>query len=148
MDTETDSERRDIGRAILRSRGLLIFFFLLSCLALYEDVRHVSSRFHVPRDFVIQHALPGRAGWTLDVICYVLVSILMVEMVRSAGEKVEMAFFIGLIGPIVINPLRMAIPRYTSVIWWVEVGLEIVLFLSSTFLLLRVIRKTPNQDKL
>jgi len=76
----------------------------------------VSSRSHVPRYYSIQHALPGRAGWTLDLICYVLVSILMVEMVHSAGEKAEMAFFIGLMGPIVINPLRMAIPRYTSVI--------------------------------
>jgi hypothetical protein len=93
----------------------------------------------------MQHGVFGRAGWAIDVFCYIAVALLLIEMVRSTRDKVEIALFIGWVGPVVINPLRMAIPEYTSLIWWAEICLQTVFFLSSMIVLLRVIRKAPDR---
>jgi hypothetical protein len=60
-------------------------------------------------------------------------------------DKVEIASFIGWVGPVVINPLRMAIPEYTTRIWWAEICLQTVFILAPIIVLLRVIRKTPDR---
>jgi hypothetical protein len=145
MDTNSESDPRGVSSALLGSRGVVIFLVLFSCWSLYRVVRHVPSRFHVPHDFVMQHGVFGRAGWAIDVFCYTALVLLLIAMVRSTRDKVEMALFIGWVGPVVINPLRMAIPEYTSSIWWVEICLQMVFILASIIVLLRVIRKTPER---
>lgn len=130
---------------LLGSRGIVIFLVLFSCWSLYRVIRRAPSRFHVPHDFVMQHALFGRAGWVIDVFCYTALVLLLIAMVRSTRDKVEMALFIGWVGPVLINPVRMAIPEYTSWIWWAEISLQSVFILASIIVLLRVIRKTPER---
>jgi len=131
--------------ALLRSRGVVIFLVLFSCWSLYRVVRRASSRFHVPHGFVMQHGVFGRAGWAIDVFCYIALVFLLVAMVRSTQDKVEIALFIGWVGPVVINPLRLAIPQYTARIWWAELCLQTVFILASMIVLLRVIRKSPDR---
>lgn len=145
MDTNTESEPGGLMSAFLRSRGVAVFLVLFSCWSLYRVVRHASSRFHVPHDFVMQHRVFGRAGWAVDVFCYIVVALLLIEIVRSTRDRVEIALLIGWAGPFVINPLRMAIPEYTAQIWWAEICLQTVFILASIIVLLRMIRKTPDR---
>jgi hypothetical protein len=130
--------------AFLRTRGFVIFLVLLSGWSLYSVVRRASSRFHVPHDFVMQHGVFGRAGWAVDLFCYIAVVLVLIAMVRSTRDKVEIALFIGWAGPIVINPLRMAIPEYTTSIWWAEICLRSIFILASITVLLRVIGETSG----
>jgi hypothetical protein len=122
----------------------VIFLVLFACWSLYRVVRRAPSRFHVPHDFVMQHGVFGRAGWAIDVSCYIALTLLLAAMVRSTRDKVEIALFIGWVGPVVINPLRMAISEYTARIWWAEICLQAVFILASIIVLLRVIRKSPD----
>ncbi len=145
MDTNTESDPSGMKSALLGSRGVVIFLVLFSCWSLYRVISHAPARFHVPHGFVMQHGVFGRAGWAIDVFCYTALVLLLIAIVRSIRDKVEMALFIGWVGPVVVNPLRMAIPEYTSSIWWVEICLQTVFVLASIIVLLRVIRKTPDR---
>jgi hypothetical protein len=124
MHTNTESERGGMGSTMLRSRRFVILLVLFSCRLFYRAIRRPDSRFHVPRDFVMQHSIFGRAGLALDVFCYIAVVFVSTGMVRSTRNKAEALLFIGWVGPVVINPLRMAIPIDTSWIWWVEISLQ------------------------
>jgi hypothetical protein len=61
-------------------------------------------------------------------------------LVRSAQSKLELAWFVSWIAPLVINPLRMAIPAYTTMIWWAESCLNVVFFVASVLVLLTLFR--------
>ena len=145
MDTNTECEFRGMKSALLRSRGVVICLVLFSCWSLYRVIRRAPSRFHVPHDFVMQDGVFGHAGRAIDVFCYIALALLLVAMLRSTRDKVEIALFIGWVGPVVINPLRMAIPQYTARIWWAEICLQTVFILASIIVLLRVIRKDPDR---
>jgi hypothetical protein len=145
MGIKTEFDPRGMRSALLGSHGVVIFLVLFSCWSLYRVVKRAPTRFHVPHDFVMQHVVFGRAGWAIDVFCYIALVLLLIAMVRSTRDKVEIALFIGWVGPVVINPLRMAIPKYTSRIWWVEICLQTVFILASIIVLLRVMRKTPDR---
>jgi hypothetical protein len=153
MDASEELDRRSPKNALIRSRGFALILVLLSAWSLYASVRNASARFHVPHNLVMHHALSGRPGWAMDLFVYLGVTFVLVGFVSSTRDKVEMALFIGGIGPIVINPARMLVPKYTSAIWWVELCLTFVFFVTSVIVFSRLIRRRsmpgelPNSDQ-
>lgn len=146
--SSSKSEHRSLTSALLDSRGFLMFLVLFSCWSLYRGVRHASSRFHVPHSFVMKHAFYGQAGWAIDLICYISVGLLLIGMVRSTRDTVEVVLFVGWVGPVVINPLKMLVPGHASIVWWVELGMGLVFFLASATVLVRLLRRTPDKKQL
>jgi hypothetical protein len=131
MDASEDLEHRSLRNALIGSRGFAVFLILLSAWSLYTSVRHASTRFHVPHDLVMQHGVFGWVGWAIDLLVYLGVTFLFFTFVTSTRDKVEMALFIGGLGPSVINPARMLVPKYTSSIWWVELCLTLLCLVTS-----------------
>ena len=88
----------------------------------------------------------GQVGLYLDLFFYLYVAWLGILFVRSASEWIYRAMWIGCIGPPVMNPLKMLIPRYASVVWWVELFMNVVAILASVavFIKLREINSKPN----
>ena len=76
----------------------------------------------------------------IPLFVYLGVTFLLFAFVTSTRDKVEMALVIGWMGPIVINPTRMLVPNHTSAIWWVELCLTLVFFVTSITVFLRLIR--------
>jgi hypothetical protein len=141
MAADEELEGRSLGNALIGSPGFAVFLILLSAWSLYRSVRHASARFHSPHDLVMQHGVFGRAGWAMDLLVYLGVTFLLFAFVTSTRNKIEMALFVGGIGPSVINPARMLVPKYTSAIWWVELCLTLVFFVTSITVFLRLIRR-------
>jgi hypothetical protein len=96
----------------------------------------------------MQHALSGRLGWAMDLLVYLGVTFVLFACVTSARDKVEMALFIGGLGPSVVNPARMLFPKYTSAIWWVELCLTLVFFVTSIIVFSRLIRRRSMPGEL
>ena len=67
----------------------------------------------------------------MDLFVYLGVVFVLFAFVTSTRDKIEMALFIGGIGPFVINPARMLVPKYTSAIWWVELCFTLLFFVTS-----------------
>jgi hypothetical protein len=141
MDASEALERRSLGKALIGSRGFVVFLILLSAWSLYTSVRHASARFHIPHDLVIPHGVFGRVGWAMDLLVYLGVTFVLFALVTSTRDKVEMALFIGGLGPCVINPARMLFPKYTSAIWWVELCLTFVCLVTLIIVSSRLIRR-------
>jgi hypothetical protein len=101
----------------------------------------------------MQHEVFGRVGWAMDLLVYLGVTFVLLVFVTSTRDKVEMALFIGGLGPSVINPARMLVPKYSSAIWWVEICLTLVCFVTSIIVFSRLIRRRsmpgelPNSDQ-
>ena len=148
MSASEELERRSLGNALTGSRGCVAFLILLSAWSLYTSVRHASARFHIPHDLVMQHEVFGRVGWTMDLLVYLGVTFVLFALVTSTRDKVEMALFIGGLGPSVINPARMLFPKYTSAIWWVELCLTLVCFVTSIIVFSRLIRRRSMPGEL
>ena len=148
MDESEELERRGPGNVLIRSRGFAISLVLLSAWSLYASVRYASARFHIPHNLVMHHALSGRVGWALDLFVYLGVTFVLFACVTSTRDKVEMALFIGGLGPFVINPARMLVPKYTSAIWWVELCLTLVCFVTSIIVFSRLIRRRSMPGEL
>jgi hypothetical protein len=148
MDASEELERRSLGNALIRSRGFAVFLILLSAWSLYTSVRHASARFDIPHDLVMQHEVFGRVGWAMDLLVYLGVTFVLFVFVTSTRDKVEMALFIGGLGPSVINPARMLVPKYTSAIWWVELCLTLGCFVTSIIVLSRLIRRRSMPGEL
>jgi len=120
----------------MASRGLLIFIVLVSGWSLYSMLRHMSTRFEVPRHFVTSIAVFGRAGVAIDLCIYLYVAWLGFLFVRLARDRVEKTWVACWIGQIVINPMKMLIPRYSYLIWWTELFLALVFFMATIALFL------------
>lgn len=154
MDANEELERRSLGKALIQSRGFAVFLILLSAWSLYTSIRHASARFHIPHNLVMHHTLPGRAGWAIDLFVYLGVTFLLFAFVTSTRDKIEMALFVGGIGPFVIDPARMLVPQYASAIWWVELCFTLVFFVTSIAVFWRLIRRQsmpgtpPNSDQM
>jgi hypothetical protein len=146
MDAGKDLEKSQFKNPVTGSRGFAVFLVLLSAWSLYSNIRHASARFHIPHHFVANYELFGRFGWAMDLLLYIGIVFLLFGFVTSTRIKIEMALFIGWVGPIVINPARMFLPRYTSEIWWVELCLTLVFFMTSIVVFLRLIRRRALPD--
>jgi hypothetical protein len=133
---ETGNDLESVGNTLIRSRVFAAFLILLSAWSLYSNVRHASVRFAIPHNLVIRHEPFG--GW-IDILAYIGFPVLLVGFVTSTRDKIEIALFVGMFGPIVINPLRMLFPHHTSAIWWVEQWLLLVLLVTSIIVFLRLI---------
>jgi hypothetical protein len=146
MDANEELEHRSPGKVLIRSRGFAVFLILLSAWSLYTSIRNASARFHISHNLVTHHALSGRLGWAMDLFVYFAFIFLLIGFVSSTRDKVEMALFIGGIAPIVINPARMLVPQCTSGIWWIELCLTLVFFVTSITVFWRLIRRhsTPG----
>jgi hypothetical protein len=140
MGTETNTNAGTTADMLIWRPGFAVFFTLLAGSSLYLDVKHASSRFRIPHDLMAQHPFSGRIGWAFDSACYLFTIFLLIELVRSAQSKLELAWFVSWIAPLVINPLRMAIPAYTTMIWWAESCLNVVFFVASVLVLLTLFR--------
>ena len=106
MDTTVEAEDRTPWQAFLESRGFAIFMTFLSCFALYGRTRHASARFNAPHYILIRHDLFGSIGWAVDLFVYSVVAYLVFSLQESASDRVEKAVFIGLGGPLLINPVN------------------------------------------
>jgi len=91
----------------------------------------MGGRFHVPHDLVASFAVFGRVGIALDLFFYLWVIWLGFWFIKSAKEWKSRAMFVGLIGPPVINPLKMVVPLHAFTIWWVELSMNILCLLAS-----------------
>jgi hypothetical protein len=146
MGTETNNDLGTTADMLIWKPGFAVFFTLLAGCSLYLDVKHASSRFRIPHDLMMQHAFSGPIGWVFDVACFLFIIFLFIEFVRSAQSKLELAWFVSWIAPLVINPLRMAIPAYTAMIWWAESCLNVVFFVASVLVLLKLFRNRRDKQ--
>ena len=144
MDTSKELERRSLEDTLIGSRVVAAFLILLSAWSLYSNIRHASARFQIPHNLVMQREPFG--GWAIDLFVYIGFAVLLIGFVTSTRDRVEMALFIGLFGSTGINPARMLVPQYTSAIWWVELCLTFVFFVTSITVFWRLIRRpsTPG----
>jgi hypothetical protein len=138
MDPRAHSDHESFEGAITRSRGFVIFLILLSCWTLYLKFRHLSARFHVPHNFVVSFKEFGRAGAAIDLFFYLVVTLIGISFVKAAGNWLDRALFVGWIGPVVLNPLKMLVPRHASVVWWINLVLNLVFCLVSVAVFLRL----------
>ncbi|HEY3989005.1 MAG TPA: hypothetical protein VGM02_06885 [Acidobacteriaceae bacterium] len=148
MPTSLESESRDPWQMLVESRGVAIFLTLSACWTLYLSVRHLSARFLIPHYFAIKCNLFGSSGWafgsigwTLDVFVYMGTAYLFFSLLDSLRDKVLRGLIIGSVGPILINPVKMLVPKYASAIWWIELCLTMMFFVTSLVLLLRTVRR-------
>lgn len=136
MKSSEEPERRIVENPFTMSRGFLIFMILVSAWSLYSMLRHMSARFEVPRHFVTTFEVFGRFGSVLDVCLYLLFASFFVSMVRWGRNGAERIWVACWIAPIVINPFKMLIPRYSYTVWWAELFLALVFFLATVALFL------------
>ena len=125
------SKRRELPQSFTIPRGFLIFMIMASGWSLYAMLRHMSTRFEVPRHFVISFAVFGRAGVFVDLCIYLYVAWLGFLFAKLARDWVERAWVAFGIAPILINPIKMLIPRYSHAVWWAEVFLGLMFFLAT-----------------
>ncbi len=136
MEITGQPEHRSLPQSFTIPRGFLIFMILASSWSLYSMLRHVSARLEVPHHFVASFDLFGRAGVAIDLCIYLYVAWLGFLFVRLARDWLERVWVGGWIAPIVINPLKMLIPRYSYMVWWAELFLAIVFFLATVAMFL------------
>ncbi len=135
MEASARSTDQGISRNLFSSRGILMFVFLSCCWSIYEAVQHPSSRIRIPHHFLANYEIFGRLGSSIDILSYLLIALLMIELLRTSTTRLESVFSVAWIGPVVINPLRMLIPGCTSKVWWAEqVMTAAALLLSMIFL--------------
>ncbi|HEX4582523.1 MAG TPA: hypothetical protein VH139_10700 [Acidobacteriaceae bacterium] len=160
MRTSVKSESRDPWPMLVESRGIAIFLILSACWTLYLSVRHLSARFLLPHYFAIKCNLFGSSGWAfgsigwaVDIFVYMTIAYLFFSLLQSLRDKVLRGLIIGLIGPVLINPVKMLVPKYASVIWWIELCLTMMFFVTSLILLFRTVRRnsvpgvSPDTDE-
>jgi hypothetical protein len=136
MEITGQPEHRGIPQSFTIPRGFLIFMIIASGWSLYSMLRHVSARFEVPQHFVTSFDLFGRAGVAIDLCIYLYVVWLGFLFVRLARDWLERVWVACWIAPIVINPFKMLIPRYSYLVWWAELFLALVFFLATIALFL------------
>jgi hypothetical protein len=83
---------------------------------------------------VTSFTLFGRAGSAIDIFIYLWGTWLGLLFVKTADDWKSRALFVGFIGPVAINPLKMLVPRYAFVVWWVEVLMNLLCLLASVAL--------------
>ncbi len=137
MDATEEPKLDVFAKAFVTSRALVILMVVLSSLMLYSSIRHPSSRFHIPQHFAVGFEPFGRAGLALDLFCYIAISGMAAEIVRSTRDRLAILLFVGMMGPFVINPLKMLLPQQASLIWWVELCLHATFFVTSIAALIR-----------
>jgi hypothetical protein len=62
----------------------------------------------------------------------------------ATSDKLEKSLILALLAPTVINPLKMVLPAYAAIIWWVELGCILVFFLASVAVFLKL--SHPDTD--
>jgi hypothetical protein len=136
MEISGQSERPNTENPFTTFRGLLTFIVLVSGWSLYSMLRHMSTRFGVPRHFVGQFLALGHFGPVFDVCSYLLFAWFFVSIFQWGRDRAERIWAACWIAPILINPLKMLIPRYSYMVWWAELFLELVFFLATIALFL------------
>ncbi len=136
MEKSGQPDRHILPQSFLIPRGLWIFMIVVSGWSLYSMIRHMSARFEVPRHLITSFDVFGRAGVVIDVCIYIYVAWLGFLFVRLARNRMEGTWVACWIAPIVINPFKMLIPRYSYVVWWAELFLALVFFLATVALFL------------
>lgn len=136
MEISGQPERRELPQSFTIPRGFLIFMIIASGWLLYSRLRHMSTRFEVPRHFVGQFEPLGHIGLVLDVCTYLFFAWFFVSIFRWRKGGTERVWAACWIAPILINPLKMLIPRYSYVVWWAELFLALVFFLANISLFL------------
>ena len=148
MGTSAQQEHLGIGQLLSSRRGFVVLIVLLSCWSLYLKYRNPSARFHVPHSFVTSFTEFGRAGIAIDLFTYLWVVWLGLLFVKSAEDWVSRALFVGFIGPVAINPLKMLVPRYAFVVWWVELLMNLLCLLASVAVFQRLGKMKSAPDVL
>jgi hypothetical protein len=153
MRTSVEPGVRDPWQTLVESPWSAIFMTLLACWTLYKSVRHLSARFLVPHYFAIKCNLFGSSGWAfgsigwaVDIFVYMTIAYLFFSLLESLRDKVLRGLIIGFVGPILINPVKMLVPKYASAIWWIELCLTMMFFVTSLVLLLRTLRRSSVRD--
>jgi hypothetical protein len=142
MEISGQPEHRGLPQSFTVPRGFLIFMIVASGWLLYSRLRHMSQRFEVPRHLVTSFEAFGRFGSVFDACHYLLFAWFFVSIVRWARNGMERIWLACWIAPIVINPFKMLIPRYSYLVWWTELFLALVFFLATVALFLAW---KPNQ---
>ena len=73
----------------------------------------------------------------MDLCIYLYVGWLGFLFIRLARDRVERVWVACWIVPILINPLKMLIPKYSYTVWWAELFLTLVFFLATVALFLK-----------
>lgn len=143
MDKGAQREDKGIGQLLSSHRGFVVLVICLSCWSLYLKLRNLAWRFRVPHDFVTSFAVFGRFGLAMDLFFYVWVTWLGLWFIENSNDWVCRTMFIGFIGPIAINPLKMVAPHYAFVVWWVEFLMNLLCLLASVAVFQRQSKMHP-----
>lgn len=131
METKGQDGYRRIGDSFSSHRGFVTVLMLVSCWSLYLSFHHAAGRFHVPHHFVTSFTVFGWWGVVLDLFFYLWVSCLGLWFIKTSNDWASRVMFIGFIGPLIINPLKMIMPGYVSPIWWIELLMTLLCLLAS-----------------
>jgi hypothetical protein len=131
MEISGQPKRHRVQEIFPIPRGFLIFMIVVSGWSLWRDLKHISRRFDVPRHMVGSFVAWGRFNAAFDVLTYLPFTCFFVSLVRSEQSRAERVWLALWISPILINPLKMLIPRYSNAIWWAELFLELVFLLAA-----------------
>jgi hypothetical protein len=137
-----------IPERLVTNRGVAALFVLLSAWDLYQRVRHVSTRFSVPRYFWVPRMFHGAAGLAQDLLMYTGIVIIMLGLFGSTRDRVEKTGIVACFASLIIQPLQMLFPAYAAAIWWVNLGFLLAFLLASVAVLLRLSRPDCGLDDL
>jgi len=130
----------------VESKAFAAFLVLSAALCLYMRIRHLSERFKVPHDFLNNSAVFGSAGRYIDVFSFLgFVAVLLVIFI-STSDRLEKSLILASLVPTVINPLKMLLPAYAAIIWWIELGCILVFFLASVAVYLKLSQSDSAAD--
>lgn len=131
MSDSEASRQNGIDPSFFGGRNFLICMILLSSWSLYLKLRHSSGRFNVPHDLVSSFAIYGVLDRPLNLFFYLFIGWLFIEFVRAARSWTVRILVTTWIAPVLLNPLKMLIPKYCFVVWWVQLLAAIVFFVVS-----------------
>ncbi len=79
----------------------------------------------------------------MDLFFYLWVAWLGLWFVKFEDDWLSRAIFVGFIGPLAINPLKMIVPQYAFAVWWVELLMNLLCLLASIALFKRQSKLNP-----
>jgi hypothetical protein len=141
MGDNSQLKPHDFASRLTISRGFAFFMIFLSAWSFYSKLKHASSRFHVPHNLVASFEVYGKAGGLIDLLIYLFMTWLLIAFVKSAHNWIDRILFASWIGPVVVSPIKMIVPQYCFVIWWIQLFMTMVFLLASIAVFLRLSRR-------
>ena len=140
MQTEQDQNR------FVRSRAFAALLVLAAFWSLILRIRHLSDRLRVPHNFVITPIWNGSMGRVMDLSIYLGMAALSICLFTETRDRLDRVLLAACFAPLVINPLKMLLPAYASMIGWLELACTMIFSLVSVAVFLRLCRSGSTTD--